>query len=49
MRGLETFCLLDGDRPRNSPKVCSVDEVEREPDLFKARFEMLLSDLQAQQ
>ena len=25
---LETFRLLDEDRPRNSPKVCSVDELK---------------------
>lgn len=46
---LDAFCLLDGDWPTSSPKVRSVDEVEREPDLFKAQFEMLRSDLQAQQ
>lgn len=46
---LEAFRLLDGDWPRSFSKVRSVDEVEREPDLFKAQFEMLRSDLQAQQ
>ena len=30
-------------------KFASVDEVDREPDLFKAQMEMLRSDLQAQQ
>ncbi|XP_068739315.1 uncharacterized protein [Montipora capricornis] len=33
--GLETFRLLDRDRPRSSPKVFSVDEVQSDPDLFK--------------
>jgi len=46
---LEAFCLLSGDWRGSSPKVCSVDEVETEPDLFKAQMEMLRSDLQAQQ
>ncbi|XP_068670989.1 uncharacterized protein [Montipora foliosa] len=46
---LETFRLLERDRPRSSPKVCSVDEVQSEPDLFQTQLEMLRSDLQAQQ
>ena len=32
---LETFRLSDRDRPRSSPKVFSVDEVQSDPDLFK--------------
>ena len=46
---LEAFRLLDSDLRRSSSKVRSVDEVEREPDLFKAQMEMLRSDLHAQQ
>ena len=46
---LKTFRLLNRDRPRSSPKVCSIGEVQSEPDLFQAHFEMLRSDLQAQQ
>ena len=46
---LEAFRLLDGDWRGSSPKLRSVDEVQREPDLFKAQMEMLRSDLQAQQ
>lgn len=39
----------DGDWRGSSPKVRSVDEVEREHNLFKARMEILRSDLQEQQ
>ena len=46
---LEAFRPLDGDWWGSSLKVCSVNEVEREPDLFKAQMEMLCSDLQAKQ
>lgn len=46
---LEAFRLLDGDWRGSSPKVRAVEEVDREPDLFKAQMEMLRSDLQAQQ
>lgn len=46
---LEAFRLLNSDLRRSSSKVRSVDEVEREPDLFKAQMEMLRSDLHAQQ
>ena len=46
---LETFRLLDRDRARSSPKVCYIDEVQSEPDLVQVQFEMLRSDLQAQQ
>ena len=40
----EAFRLKDGDWQGSSLKVCSVDEVDREPDLFKAQME-----IQAQQ
>ena len=43
---LEAFRLLDSDLRRSSSKVRSMDEVEREPDLFKARMELLRSDFQ---
>jgi len=46
---LEPFRLLDGNWRGSSPKVRSVDEVEREHNLFKAQMEILLSDRQAQQ
>ena len=46
---LEAFRLLDSDLRRSSSKVRSMDEVEREPDLFKAQMELLRSDLHAQQ
>ena len=37
---LEAFRLLDGDWLGSSPKVRSVDEVDREPELFEAQVEM---------
>ena len=46
---LEAFRLLDGDWRRSSSKVRSVDEVGREPDLFRAQLDMLRSDIQMQQ
>ena len=46
---LETFRLLDEDWRGSSPKVSSVIEVQREPDLCKTQMEMFRSDLQAQQ
>jgi len=46
---LEAFRLLGGDWRGSCPKVRSVDEVEREHNLFKAQMEILRSDLQAQQ
>ena len=46
---LEAFRLLDSDLRRSSSKVRSMDEVDREPDLFKAQMELLCSDLHAQQ
>ena len=46
---LEAFHLLDGDWRGSSPKVRSVEEADRESDLFKAQMEMLRSDLEARQ
>lgn len=46
---LEVFHLLDGDGQRTSPKVRSVDEVDKEPDLFKAQLDMVHSNIQVQQ
>ena len=46
---LEAFRLLHGEWQGSSPKVRSVNKVDREPDLFKAQMEMLRSDLQEQQ
>ena len=43
---LQAFCLLDGDWRRSSAKVCSADEVVREPHLFESQLEMLCHDIQ---
>lgn len=43
------FGLLDGDERRSSPQVRSVDEADKEPDLFKAQLDMLRNDIRVQE
>ena len=46
---LEAFRLVDGDERRSSLQVRSVDEADKEPDLFQAQLDMLRSDIRVQQ
>ena len=43
------FVFVDGDERRSSLQVRSVDEADKEPDLFQAQLEMLHSDIRLQQ
>ena len=43
------FVFVDGDERRSSLQVRSVDEADKEPDLFQAQLEMLRSDIRLQQ
>ena len=40
---------MDGDERRSSLQVPSVDEADKEPDLFQAQLDMLRSDIRVQQ
>ena len=40
---------MDGDEQRSTLQVRSVDEADKEPDLFKAQLDMLRSDIRVQQ
>ena len=46
---LEASRLVDGDERRSSLQVRSVDETDKEPDLFQAQLDMLRSDIRVQQ